>query len=115
MKKDEEGSPISIPIDGTLDLHGFNPSEISALVEAYLCECRSSGILHGRLIHGKGIGTLLENVQAVLRRIPFVVSFSLGDETSGSWGATLFELSPRKEQHQAQGHHVPTSDSIKLK
>lgn len=98
MKKDEEGSPINIPIDGTLDLHGFKPSEISELVEEYLGECRSSGVLSGRLIHGKGIGTLRENVHAVLRRIPFVVGFRLGDETSGSWGATLFKLAPPEEK-----------------
>ncbi len=100
MKKEEEASPISIPIDGTLDLHGFKPSEISELVETYLGECRSCGVLSGRLIHGKGIGTLRENIHAVLRRIPFVVGFKLGDETSGSWGATLFELAPPKEKKE---------------
>ena len=97
MKNNGEEDPVEIPIDGTLDLHGFRPAEVSDLVETYLDECRELGVLRGRLVHGKGIGALRETVHAVLRRLPFVKEFRLGDESSGSWGATLFELVPKDE------------------
>ena len=98
MKNNGEMKAVKIPIDGILDLHGFRPADIGDLVEAYLCECRLSDVLHGRLIHGKGIGTLRETVHATLRRLSFVKGFRLGDESSGSWGATLFELQPKDRQ-----------------
>jgi dsDNA-specific endonuclease/ATPase MutS2 len=46
------------------------------------------------VIHGKGTGTLRTTVHAWLRQSPLVSSFRLGDETSGSWGATLVTLRP---------------------
>ena len=98
MKNNGEMVAVKIPIDGILDLHGFRPPDIGDLVEAYLRECRLSGVLHGRLIHGKGIGTLRETVHATLRRLSFVKAFRLGDESSGSWGATLFELQPKDKR-----------------
>ena len=101
MKKYAE-VPVAIPIDGILDLHGFRPAEVSDLVETYLCECRLRGILHGRLIHGKGIGTLRETIHSTLHRLSFVKGFRLADETSGSWGATLFELKPKDKQKETE-------------
>ena len=47
------------------------------------------GLTRVRIIHGKGTGTLRRIVQSVLERHPNVASFTLGDERSGSWGATL--------------------------
>lgn len=99
MSEDErEGdgapSPIEIPIDGTLDLHTFRPAEVKDLVPDYLEECRERGILEVRIIHGKGTGALRRTVHAVLERCPDVLSFKLGDQTSGAWGATLVTLKP---------------------
>jgi len=94
MKNDCKEEHVKILINGTLDLHGFQPADVGDLVETYLVECRKRDILHGRLIHGKGIGTLRETVHAVLNKLSFVKGFRLGDETSGSWGTTLFELKP---------------------
>ena len=95
MKNNDDETPVEIPIDGTLDLHGFRPSEVGDLVETYLTECWKRGLLRGRLVHGKGIGTLRETVHATLKRLSIVKDFRLGNETSGSWGATLFELLPK--------------------
>ena len=50
--------PISLPIDGVLDLHTFRPADVGDLVPAYLAECRKRGIYEVRIIHGKGIGVL---------------------------------------------------------
>jgi dsDNA-specific endonuclease/ATPase MutS2 len=43
-------------------------------------------------VHGKGTGTLRTTVHRLLQRSPLVASFRLGDETSGSWGATIVFL-----------------------
>ncbi len=86
--------PVRIPITGELDLHTFNPREVSDVVTAYLEACLERRILTVRIVHGKGTGTLRETVHALLRRSPLVASFRLGDETSGSWGATLATLKP---------------------
>jgi DNA-nicking Smr family endonuclease len=92
MSGDEE--PVEIPITGELDLHTFAPREISALLGAYLDACRQKNILRVRLIHGKGTGALRETVHHWLRRQNYVAGFRLGDETSGSWGATHVVLLP---------------------
>jgi len=88
----DDPEPVRIPITGELDLHTFAPRETAQVVEAYLEACRERGIFSVRIIHGKGTGTLRETVHALLRRSPLVASFRLGDETSGSWGATLVTL-----------------------
>jgi DNA-nicking Smr family endonuclease len=88
----DPSAPVKIPINGTLDLHTFRPSDVSSLVQEYLTVCREKGILSIRIIHGKGKGVLRETVHAALKKVPFVASCRLGDETSGSWGATLVEL-----------------------
>lgn len=90
----EESEPIPLVIDGTLDLHAFRPTEIKRLIPDYLEECRHLGILQVRIVHGKGTGSLRRTVHALLERLEIVTSFRLGDETSGSWGATLVSLRP---------------------
>jgi dsDNA-specific endonuclease/ATPase MutS2 len=83
---------INIPIDGTLDLHTFQPNEVKDLVPEYLIACRDKGILQVRIIHGKGTGTLQRTVHAILKNLPSVESFKLADESAGGWGATIVLL-----------------------
>ena len=92
--------PVALPIDGTLDLHAFNPADIRTLVPDYLEECRKHGILQVRIIHGKGTGVLRRTVHALLSRLDMVAGFRLADATSGSWGATLVIL--RQEEPSAR-------------
>lgn len=87
-----DDAPVEIPITGELDLHTFRPADLGALIPAYLAECAARGIQQVRIVHGKGTGTLRTTVHALLQRSPLVASFRLGDETSGSWGATLVSL-----------------------
>jgi len=88
-----EGSePVELPIDGTLDLHTFQPGEVKDLLPDYLNACREKGILEVRVIHGKGTGTLRETVHAILKRLPKVASFRLAGVDAGSWGATIVRL-----------------------
>jgi DNA-nicking Smr family endonuclease len=87
-----ESDPISVPIDGKLDLHTFRPEEVRGLLENYLAECRDRGILQVRVVHGKGTGALRERVHALLAPMPEVASFSLAGEDAGGWGATIVIL-----------------------
>lgn len=84
--------PVALPITGELDLHTFRPADLGELLPAYLAECRVRGIREVRVIHGKGSGTLRATVHAHLRRSRLVLSFRSGDESSGSWGATVVTL-----------------------
>jgi DNA-nicking Smr family endonuclease len=85
-------SDIEIPIDGTLDLHTFRPSEVGDVVTAYLEACAERGIREVRIIHGKGIGNLRRSVEAILKRHPLVQRYAPADESAGGWGATLATL-----------------------
>ena len=92
MQPEDNADPVRIPITGELDLHTFRPQEITGLLDDYLAECARAGLREVRIIHGKGTGALRETVHAWLRRSPRVAGFRLGDEHSGSWGATLVSL-----------------------
>ena len=88
----EQGEPLEVPIDGTLDLHTFQPREVEDLVPDYLEACRKKGIFQVRIVHGKGTGALRRTVHAILQRRPEVESYRLGGTGGGSWGATLVVL-----------------------
>jgi len=89
---ESDADPVVIPISWELDLHTFHPRDIPELIPAWLEACAEKKLRTVRIIHGKGTGTLRTTVHAILQRSPFVHSFRLGDETSGSWGATLVTL-----------------------
>ena len=98
MTENELNKLVKIPINGTLDLHGFQPREIKELVLEYIqeCirlgiyECIRLGIYECRIIHGKGRGTLREIVHSILRKHPVVSSFSIGVNNAGGWGSVSF-------------------------
>jgi DNA-nicking Smr family endonuclease len=88
----DEREPVQLPIDGTLDLHTFQPRDVKSLIVEYLAECRKRGIHQVRIIHGKGTGALRETVHAALRSLPDVEAFSLAPADRGGWGATVLKL-----------------------
>ena len=91
---DEEiNDVIHIPIDGVLDLHAFNPKEVSSVVNEYLRACLEQGIYEVRIIHGKGKGILRRTVHAVLEQHPAVYEYKL-DSGPSSWGATIVHIAP---------------------
>ena len=83
--------PIELPIDGVLDLHHFQPSDLGSLIPEYIEACLEKEIYSLRIIHGKGTGALRRGVHALLDRNPHVVSYGLATDKS-SWGATLVEI-----------------------
>jgi dsDNA-specific endonuclease/ATPase MutS2 len=87
-----EADVVEMPVDGTLDLHTFAPSDVKDLVPDYLEACRAKGILRVRVIHGKGNGSLLRTVHAILERTPGIESFELAEALEGGWGATIVHL-----------------------
>lgn len=82
----------ALPIDGVLDLHTFAPSDVPALVPAWIDECRDAGLTELRIVHGKGKGVLRRTVHAILERRDDVASFALAPPDRGGWGATLVTL-----------------------
>ena len=83
--------PQEYPIDGVLDLHAFQPSDVGDLVPEYLRACCEKGILRVRVIHGKGTGQLRRSVHAILDRIDWVTGYETAKDSS-SWGATIAYL-----------------------
>ena len=84
--------PVKVKIDGTLDLHTFQPREIKTLIPAYLQECRNAGIKEIRIIHGKGKGILRKSVHSILAQCEIVDYYRIAGPDSGHWGATLVRL-----------------------
>ncbi|CAI8289415.1 MAG: Endonuclease MutS2 [Opitutia bacterium UBA7350] len=80
---------VEFPINGELDLHTFQPSEVGDLVPDYLELCHKKGLRRVRIIHGKGIGTLRETVHTILKRTALVSRYELADSGEGGWGATI--------------------------
>jgi DNA-nicking Smr family endonuclease len=79
-----------IPIEGTLDLHPFQPRDIQSVVEEYVNAAHEAGLTEVRLIHGRGRGVQRGIVQAALERHPLVASFY--DALESHLGATVAVL-----------------------
>ena len=80
-----------LPIDGTIDLHTFQPADTEEVVKAYIEACLEERIYLLRVIHGKGKGIQRDLVKSILANHPEVESFKT-DTGSGSWGATMVNL-----------------------
>jgi DNA-nicking Smr family endonuclease len=76
-----------IPIESSLDLHTFNPSDIKSVVEEYINAAHEAGFREVRLIHGRGRGVQRGIVQAALERHALVEEFHDAPETH--LGATV--------------------------
>lgn len=94
MTDADENDPLEVPVDGVLDLHTFRPADVKQVVLAYIEACGEDGIRDLRIIHGKGIGILRQQVHALLDRHEKVESYTLAPGNAGGWGATLVRLKP---------------------
>lgn len=79
-----------VPIEGSLDLHTFDPRDIPSVVEEYVRAAHEAGLREIRLIHGRGRGVQRGIVQAVLEKDPLVESFH--DAPESHLGATVAVL-----------------------
>jgi DNA-nicking Smr family endonuclease len=82
--------PVSIPIEGTLDLHAFAPRDVVSVVGEYVAAAHAAGLTEVRLIHGRGKGVQRGLVQAALERHPLVIEF--WDASDAHLGATVARL-----------------------
>jgi len=83
-------SPHRVPIDGTLDLHAFLPSDTRSVVEEYVSAAHAAGLREVRLIHGRGKGIQRGIVHQALERHPLVEEF--WDASESHLGATVARL-----------------------
>ena len=86
--------PVVLPIEESIDLHHFHPSEVRTVVDAYIEAAQERGFREVRLIHGRGKGVQRANVQAWLANDARVEAFADAPPGRGGWGATLAWLRP---------------------
>ena len=77
-----------VPIEDTIDLHTFQPTEVRALVEEYLYQALERGFEQVRIIHGKGIGVQRAIVRSILEKHPDVLEIHEGPDP----GSTVAKL-----------------------
>jgi|AntAceMinimDraft_1070359.scaffolds.fasta_scaffold05034_2 DNA-nicking Smr family endonuclease len=88
----EDPIPVEYPINGTLDLHVFKPSDIPSVLNEYINACIEKKIYQLRVIHGKGKGVQRKRVSELLAADKRVAGFKTAGEDGGGWGATLVNL-----------------------
>ena len=87
-----EEESVEYPIDGTLDLHVFQPKDIPEVLHSYIEACLEKEIYQLRVVHGKGKGVQRARVASILTKHPDVERFRTAGEDGGGWGATLVNL-----------------------
>lgn len=90
--RDDDAPVFVLPIEDSIDLHGFQPREIPDVVESYLEAAAEKGFREVRLIHGRGTGFQRARVRQVLVGHPLVERFADAPAGRGGWGATLVWL-----------------------
>ncbi|HEV3216871.1 MAG TPA: Smr/MutS family protein [Vicinamibacterales bacterium] len=91
----DNGRPLQIPIETSLDLHAFLPRDIPSVVDEYVRAAQGAGLREIRLIHGRGTGVQRGIVQHVLEEHPLVAEFF--DAPESHLGATVAIL--RRHAH----------------
>jgi DNA-nicking Smr family endonuclease len=88
----DDGEPVRVPIEDSIDLHSFAPRDVRDVVDDYLEAAHARGFREVRLIHGRGIGVQRASVQSLLRHHPLVAGFADAPEDRGGRGATIVRL-----------------------
>lgn len=91
----DEDAVVELPLADVLDLHGFLPRDMKAVVADWLDAAWEAGRTEIRVVHGRGVGVQREMVRTLLARDPRVASFGDAPAEAGGWGATLVTLRPR--------------------
>ncbi|RLE28889.1 hypothetical protein DRJ54_05690 [Candidatus Acetothermia bacterium] len=80
----------SVPLE--LSVRGLTVEEAKRRVDEWLDRLLLSGVHSGRLIHGKGTGTLRRALHEHLASLPYVRRFYLAPPAEGGEGVTVVEL-----------------------
>jgi DNA-nicking Smr family endonuclease len=94
----EGEAPLELPLTGELDLHAFSPRDVPSVVEEYVRACAEAGLIHLRLVHGRGRGVQRAVVRRVLARLAFVEDFADAPPLSGGWGATVVRVRAKENR-----------------
>ena len=81
---------VRIPIEQSLDLHAFAPSDVWPVVDDYLAAAREAGFTEVRLIHGRGKGMQRADIQRRLATHALVEQY--WDAPESHLGATVVRL-----------------------
>jgi dsDNA-specific endonuclease/ATPase MutS2 len=84
--------PIEIQITDVLDLHPFQPRDVSSVVRENLDSASKAGLRHLRIVHGRGRGVQRNTVRTLLARDSRGASFGDAPLEAGGWGATWVEF-----------------------
>ena len=82
-------------ISDEVHLRHLTVDEALLKLDDYLNDAFMAGLYQVRVIHGKGTGTLRQEVQRLLSKHPLVKSYRLGGYGEGGVGVTMVELAPR--------------------
>jgi DNA mismatch repair protein MutS2 len=92
-------SPISVRttrptgIPSSIMVRGLTVDEALPDVERYLDQAYRAGYDQVTVIHGRGTGTLRKVVQELLKSLPYVREYRLGDHGEGGYGVTIVTFS----------------------
>jgi DNA-nicking Smr family endonuclease len=94
-----------VPIEGSLDLHAFQPRDIKSAVEEYVTAAHEAGLREIRLIHGRGTGVQRAIVQSALERHSLVEEFWDAPETHlGATVARLVKGKGKRDKGNTEGN-----------
>jgi DNA mismatch repair protein MutS2 len=79
--------PTGIP--SSIMVRGMTVDEALPDVERYLDQAYRAGYDQVSVIHGRGTGTLRKVVQELLKTLPYVREYRLGDHGEGGYGVTI--------------------------
>ena len=76
----------------TLDLRGKFTGDIKDMIDVFIYNANINSLKQIKIIHGKGSGKLRQKVTQILKNIPTVKNFRLGDWNEGGAGVTILDL-----------------------
>jgi len=84
--------PIPQTVELEISVRGLTVEEALRQVDLWLDRLLRAGFSTGRIIHGRGTGTLRKSIHEHLQKIPFVKGFHLAHPNEGGDGVTIVEL-----------------------
>jgi len=82
-------SAASVAVPSSIMVRGMTVDEALPVVERYLDQAFRHGYPSVVVIHGQGEGILRREVQALCKRLPYVLEFCLGGPGEGGLGVTV--------------------------